>query len=220
MKNLLLPGSICLILISCSPKPGSLTGNVYWKYNDFVGNKPDAGAQVFLFSRDTAKSPVQVDCDLQGNFNIDGLAPGEYIVAVKSKATYASTEDQIDNLISFLQDPMMGLPSIRLNQIDRFMDCYYDAKRLEIDRPLSRPSGDDSLNYYRSTARKIADSILNELPAEMPFKKWVLFYGGHVPANVSDFGNAIIQPKINMQRVKIESDKVQKIVIDFGITYM
>jgi hypothetical protein len=34
---------------------GTLTGNAYWKYNNYVGNKPDAGAEVTLYSLDTAR---------------------------------------------------------------------------------------------------------------------------------------------------------------------
>src|SRR5690606_20250301 len=66
---------------------GSLTGNAYWKYNNFVGNKSDAGAQVVLYSLDTIRKDLKFEAtaDVQGNYKIEKIPPGKYFLILRSK---------------------------------------------------------------------------------------------------------------------------------------
>lgn len=43
MKKLLLLFVGAALLTACKKDPGSVSGNVYYKFNDYVGNKPDGG---------------------------------------------------------------------------------------------------------------------------------------------------------------------------------
>lgn len=82
---------IILMLLICCPiiciAQGSIQGNVFWKYNDYVGNKPDAGSEVYLFSKDTSASPAETQCDVMGNFKFGNVNPGQYAVIIISRNT-------------------------------------------------------------------------------------------------------------------------------------
>ena len=210
--------AICVFLFSCKPKPGSLAGNAYWKYNDYVGNKPDAGADVYLFSTDTSKSPLKTTSDVQGNFALNNLAPGKYLLVVSSKATNASSQDQVNAILSFLYDPIIGFPTIKSDQIHRFIESYYGAKRFEVKMEIRESTARDSLNYYRTIARETADSILNELPEEKPFKKWVFYFGAKNIGDDVKIKTWTALSKIKVQTVEIKSEETASAIIDFGIT--
>jgi hypothetical protein len=77
-----------------------LTGNAYWKYNNYVGNKADAGAGVILLSLDTIRENQKFDAtaDFQGNYKIERILPGRYFLIVRSKNATDCPERHLTNL--------------------------------------------------------------------------------------------------------------------------
>ena len=91
---------ISITFLSCSKKPGSLTGNVYWKYNNYVGNKPDAGSKInlYLLEEDEKEIAYKTSADVQGNFHIEKIKPGRYLLVVRSNNTTDCPMDHLRNL--------------------------------------------------------------------------------------------------------------------------
>ncbi len=107
--------AVFLLLVAAPPRAvgpphptptgsGTITGNVTWKYNEYVGTKADVGAQVYLFRRssksrclrvvdvrfgesDPAKGFYVTQVDLNGKYCFRRLPPGTYDLLVVSKAT-------------------------------------------------------------------------------------------------------------------------------------
>ena len=82
---------------------GEVTGNVYWKYNNYVGNKPDAGSKIWLYSIDTLRNKQIYDatCDVMGNFKLDKILSGFYLMIVKSENTTSSPSETLENLLRY-----------------------------------------------------------------------------------------------------------------------
>lgn len=211
---------------ACHPKTGNLTGNAYWRYNNYVGDKPDAGTEIFLFTQDTSKEPLKTMCDVQGNFSFKQLPVGEYILVARSRATTSSSADQMNDLLPYLSEPIISFPRQPENTIvTDFIDSYYRAQ-LHERVPFATDSRDiksnlDSFRYYHRLSENLADSILNMMPGECPLKKWIYYYG--LPKDklvtqelkLNGTGNR----KLKLQRMKVEADKTTSVVVDFGITY-
>ena len=69
---------------------GTISGNVFYKYNDFVGNRADAGATVNVLNYDNPEIRLEpLTADVQGNYKTEPLKPGRYMVIVRSKANTA-----------------------------------------------------------------------------------------------------------------------------------
>jgi len=98
MKHLFLI-VVLFSIVSCS-KPGSINGNVFWKYNDYVGNKPDSGATITIYSLDEnpKDSVYTTTTDINGNYKIENIAPGEYFFVANSKNTKSSPINHLENL--------------------------------------------------------------------------------------------------------------------------
>ena len=82
---------------------GTIAGNAFWKYNDFVGNKPDAGSKVYVFPSNLMDKELQIKCDVQGNFKFDNVKPGKYLVVIISE----NTNDLFSNNFSKLNNPAL-----------------------------------------------------------------------------------------------------------------
>jgi len=64
-----------------SKKPtemGSLKGNVFWKYNNYVGNKPDAGTSIKLYSLLDTSYLETATCDVQATI-LSTVSPPDII---------------------------------------------------------------------------------------------------------------------------------------------
>ncbi|MVM36534.1 hypothetical protein GO730_00740 [Spirosoma sp. HMF3257] len=93
MKKSLVLFSIVALLTSCGKSEGSLAGNVFWKYNNFIGNKPDSGSKVHLYPLTNKSSPFKEVADVRGDFRFDKVTVGDYLLIVVSENTNASGED-------------------------------------------------------------------------------------------------------------------------------
>jgi len=85
-----------------TPKFGKVTGEVTYKYNDYVGSKPDTGAQMLLISKAVTSLPDNLaygtTSDLPegcyatkvsggGNYTFNNIPVGEYVLIFISKNT-------------------------------------------------------------------------------------------------------------------------------------
>jgi len=93
---------VALIFVSaCKSEPpkeyGSLSGNVFWKYNNYVGNRPDASADVTVFNLEDTTVQYSSKVDMRGDFGIDSVQAGKYLLVVWSKNTTDSYKEHFMN---------------------------------------------------------------------------------------------------------------------------
>lgn len=170
---------------------GSLTGNAYWKYNNYVGNKADAGAEVMLFTLDTIRGDLRFDAtaDVQGNYKIDGIPPGKYFLIVRSKNVTDCPDSHLSNL---------NIYSSYLKQIFGFSMDKYDNQLKEIfklDSLAEAALTEESIGYgsasrtlnlyykYKEQSRDKANELFKSFPVDFISK--VKLYSGY--SNAYDF---------------------------------
>lgn len=103
-------GVLAVCNVTVRIKTGSISGNVTYKYNNFVGNKPDTGTVVFLISTNVTSLPDSVGygwtwdingyegvyatkVDGSGNYILNDIPVGEYYIVLISKNTNTCEED-------------------------------------------------------------------------------------------------------------------------------
>jgi hypothetical protein len=207
-----------LKIIGSSPKGlngdyGQLTGNVFWKYNNFIGNKPDAGSEATLYSLDTLRNDLkyQITSDVMGNFKFDKVLPGNYLLIVNSRNTTNSPDDQIDMLLIYNAyiSRIFGYNIYKENgtlisQYRTFDSLYYKA--LVSDDKESEGYNERYNSYKKIEKQKIsiAESIIEKMPKS--FTSRIGLYSAY-------------SKKIKLSTVKIDEGKTSSEIIDFGITY-
>lgn len=97
-------GVLAVCNVEVKIKTGSISGNITYKYNDFVGNKPDTGAVVFLIASNITSLPCSIamgmtnevkdyegvyatEVDGSGNYILNNIPIGDYHVILISKNT-------------------------------------------------------------------------------------------------------------------------------------
>ena len=99
-------GVLAVCNVTVKIKTGSISGNVTYKYNNYVGNKPDTGTVVFLISKGVTSLPDSMgsgstwevdDCECEGvyatevdgsgNYILNDIPVGEYYIVLISKNT-------------------------------------------------------------------------------------------------------------------------------------
>ena len=141
------------VLTSCSKPTGSLSGNLYWNYNDYVGNKPDAGAKIKIYSleNNTSDSLYSIITDINGNYKIENIAEGKYILIANSKNTFSSPRTLLENLQ--LHSKELEKIQIRLdieNQIEPLKNLKL-LTDLTSDKPSEFQKNNRELNDRMST---------------------------------------------------------------------
>lgn len=191
---------------------GTLTGNAYWKYNNYVGNKADAGAEIELYSLDTARGNLKYEAsaDVQGNYRIEKVLPGSYFLIVRSKNATDCPERHLDNII-FYSDYMKQLFGLDINkyktQLDEIktLDSTFSAILFDSDeKKYGGLSGKiDKYTAIEKEMRDKAEKLLEALPDD--FKKKIHLFTGY--SNAYDFTT-----------IRIEEGKTENENTDFGIT--
>ena len=204
-----------LFLLSCKnsdkkkPKEfGSLTGNIYWKYNNFVGNKPDAGSDVTIYSTTDSTLKFEATADVRGDYRIDSLPVGLYLIIIKSENTRASAADNLDE-ISMNAHALGTIFHTDLSPIFKSPDYQkkkkYDSLSNDAIMNIKNPtSALEKRAQYEDSSNKIADKIIDRLPDDV--RLWTGLFGTGAK-------------KVKCELVYIEPKKTETIVTDFGITY-
>jgi hypothetical protein len=184
---------------------GVMSGNAYWNYNEYIGNRADAGAEVRLFSLDHLDSRLvsSANADVQGNYKMEKLLPGWYFVIVSSKNVMGCPDSHLKKLeiySSELNELFRFDMQTLKNQLDKFdtNDSIANSKLYE--------EGTNSIaNYdsYKKKSRDEAEQIIESLPKD--FKSQIKLYTGY--SNALDY---------NM--VHIEEGKTAIKNTNFGIT--
>lgn len=193
---------------------GTISGNVYWKYNDYVGNKADAGSEVQLTSLTNPSTTFKSTCDLQGNYKIEGIQPGRYFLIIKSKNTkqdpvwysriFGIYKLQLDtvlstNVSSFRPDLQAEIDTLYNKQMALVKDYAQNINKW-------KPSKYIKENEKLKTA--LHDKIkewFSVMPSDLKMKLDTYYY---------------IHESFYYQIVEITTNKSETIVTDFGITYL
>lgn len=209
MRNLILLAILfvaaCTTISKKTPQLGSLKGNVFWKYNNYVGNKPDAGSTIKLYSLFDTTYLETATADVQGNYTIDSIPAGEYVLIVESKATTESSSSALTSvylsapfLRAIARDSLQGLKASwdSVNAQDRNTEIF--ASNLSAHEKLRRQKeAEDSMNH-------IADRWFKTISPSS------LYRIGKLTAT---------SPKVMYKVVTIKPERVETAITDFGITY-
>jgi hypothetical protein len=207
--------TLLLFCLHGQAQTGSISGNAYWHYNDYVGDKPDAGSDVYLFSADTSKAPINTQCDVQGNFKFEKVPPGNYLVMIISKNT---TDDGTHNFIQF--DSYHGAYKVFLGFSIEDAKQAYDSVALA------------DTAYYRAASRKYGvfgiNKQLKDTEAKREIaaaqKRRVLNIGAKKCSMVASYpliGLTMprLASKIYFAIIRVAADQNKTVIADFGITF-
>ena len=208
--------TLTVFVIACANKPkfGSMTGNIYWKYNDYVGNKPDAGSQIYLYSNKKDLNKLETTADVQGNFNFDKLEIGEYLLIVVSENTTNSPQDQVRELQNssnylkeFFDFDLSNILPYKQKEVKLRDSLIWDmrSKNNEVNSNNKFLKQLEIIRKKEDTLRDLSEEVIKALPIDLTMKFGIL----------TSYGN-----KFEIKRVTIEKDKATTEVFDFGITYM
>lgn len=181
---------------------GKLTGNTYWEYNEYVGNKADSGSEITLYSLDTIRGNLKfnVITDLQGNYMIDKIFPGEYFLIVRSANTTDCPENHFDNFSSF---------KLEFKKLFNFDIEKYEPQlnAARIDMIEEKWAGSNfQLEKYLFTKREYrtkAEKLFESFPYD--FKSKIKLF--------TIYGNAY-----KFSTIRIEENKTNNQISDFGNT--
>lgn len=191
---------------------GVLAGNAYWKYNNFLGNKADAGAEIELYSLDTVRGNLKYEAsaDVQGNYRIEKVLPGSYFLVVRSKNATDCPERHLDNFVRYASymKQLFGLDiniyKTQLEEIDSLDNAFRSILTDNDEKKyggLSRQI--DKYTAIENEMRDKAEKLLKSLPED--FKQKIHFYTSY--SNAYDFTT-----------IRIEEGKTKTENTDFGIT--
>jgi hypothetical protein len=191
---------------------GSISVNAYWKYNDYVGNRADAGSKVLIFSSDTAQGPLEGICDMQGNFKQENLTPGWYLVAVVSKNTTAQADHHYAELSQlFVKD---YLP-VDFEKIDKVL---FDSIAVYQEKYKAAYSGKKITMWNANKAlksmekeKKVLINAMVRLIKKVPITARTLY----LIAGIMD-----VTMKYSIQQIQVKAGQNTAAIFDFGITYL
>jgi|HubBroStandDraft_4_1064222.scaffolds.fasta_scaffold152660_2 hypothetical protein len=189
---------------------GVLSGNAYWKYNDYVGNKADAGSEVYLYY-DSITAPIKTECDLQGNFKIDNLKSGTYLLLIKSKNT---VDDWRGNFISVRFTRWGHFTKFNEGFINKSLFDSVDAYTGYYNDELTQKVGAFSYNKHEKKIEKQRKEIINCIKralANVPKTDDMYFLWG-IPLDYPS--------KLFVKEVIILPNQTTTTVADFGTTYI
>lgn len=190
---------------------GSLTGNSYWKYNNYVGNKPDAGAEATLYSLDTIRGDLKFDAtaDVQGNYKMDRIPPGKYFLIVRSNNATDCPDSHLSNLriySSYLKQ-LFGF------DLDKYSEQMKEISTLDSLASSALTTNDkgygsasralDGYYKYKEQSSDKANEMFKSFPVD--FTRKIKLYTGY--SNAYDF-----------ETIYIEEGKSTNQITDFGIT--
>lgn len=190
---------------------GSLSGNIFWKYNDYVGNKPDGGSTVTAYCIDTTRTDLKYStaCDVAGNFRFDKVLPGNYLLIVNSANTTASPKQIIQSVRYYGSDikTIFNYEFTNINKEDMMkyteLDSLYTQALINTDR--NDLTG--SIAKYRDIEydeNKVAGKIISQIPNYLRDK-----------LNISESYSR----KIYLKNIVVSDGQNTNTIIDFGNTY-
>lgn len=188
---------------------GSLTGNVYWKYNDYIGDKADSGAEITLYSLDSIRglNKYETTADFEGNYKFDEVLTGSYFLIVRSNNTTDCPDAHIFNLNLYSED-LSRLFNIDFKKYQKQFDeiDYLDSLSMDLFSDFNSSNSNARLNNYdkmKNEKLKKSEKLIKQLPES--FKSKIKLYTPY--SNSLDFNF-----------IRIEENKNENENTDFGIT--
>lgn len=179
---------------------GAIKGNVYLKYNDYVGDRADAGTTVVLISKDDTTFRQETTADLHGDYSFSGLGTGKYLVILSSKNTVQGRIWTFDRLNNY--------PNLDLS-------AWSGGFKQMLSGPLYDSIVNESKEYFKyrfgkkSNARK-----LGQIDKELSPMINRFYY--QMPKSVAE-RLAIVSPVFNMRYEEVTvKNNTEKVVTDFG----
>jgi hypothetical protein len=187
-------------------KLGSLHGNVFYTYNNFVGNRGDAGAHVRLYKLTDSTKFFDEDVDMSGNFSFDSIPCDSYIMIVTSKNVKDDPFHMMDNFSSnnYLIKMATGF------SITPYLDSLY--RKAKLYDSLGRAA----IHHYSDPSRALR---LNSIYKDSVFKI-SLRYESALPSSLREKLRSRVLSKIEFDIVEVKPVGTKNVVIDFGITYI
>ncbi|WP_409416871.1 hypothetical protein [Flavobacterium sp. PS2] len=208
-QKLLITIMLVFILTSCTKKPGTLTGNVYWKYNNYVGNKPDASSKINLYSIADKNIHFETSTDIAGNYKIEEIPPGKYFLIIKSGNTTDAPQDHLNNILTHSE----GIKSIFAFDIKKFKKEITEIDKLqqEYENLSINVNNYEGLSKQIAKYEKIEREIKNksvDLISKFPpdLKSKIELYTGY-------------DKSLNFSNIEIKEAKTTNENVDFGTTY-
>ncbi|SDO14827.1 hypothetical protein SAMN04487897_1094 [Paenibacillus sp. yr247] len=107
---------------------GKLKGTVTWQYNNFIGTKPDVGAQIYLIPTDFDSDSITeseaklftligsipentklnyVKANGYGNYELNSVPAGSYYVVIVSEKTRRNLNENLSEYVTSVLKPLM-----------------------------------------------------------------------------------------------------------------
>lgn len=219
-KVVLLLVILSFAFTSCKKEPGSLSGNVYWKYNDYVGNKPDAGSEVFLYDTTFTTELRKVTTDVQGNWKLENIPVGEYYLLIRSNNTTNSPDINFRELIHGLRRVNFHFSDVIKNKVKKIEKVgllsdslqglvrqllHSDECVTNLELTLNKI---DKINLIRDKQVNLQRDLIKQLFDSIPSSYLIKL---HLSGSVSN--------KIDTRFVEVKEKQNEVIITDFGITY-
>lgn len=205
---------LIVTLSACTKRPGILSGNVFWKYNDYVGNKPDAGSSVKLYSITNKQIKYETTTDVAGNYKIEDVVPGSYFLIIQSNNTTDSPKNLLDNILRYTElkefnelfDFDKNKFKKEINEINKQQDKYDDVLYHSNDGNLDELSIE--MDKYEAIESDIFEKSM-ELISKFPdkFKSEFLITTGYN------------EKSLEILPIEIKEGKSSNENVDFGATY-
>lgn len=203
----------CSLLTSCKKEPGSLSGNVYWKYNDYVGNKPDAGSEVFLYDTTFTTELGKATTDVQGNWKLENIPAGYYYLLIRSNNTTNSPRVNFLLLVHGLRRVNFHFSDVIKNKVKKIENIGLQSDSLQglvrqlqhsdecvTNLELTLNKIDKQVNLQQDLIKQLFDSIPSSYLRRI-----------HLDGSVSN--------KIDTRFVEVKEKQNEVIITDFGVTY-
>lgn len=209
-----------LFALSQKNETGTISGNALWKYNDYVGNKPDAGSRVIVYPFDSTQEQLTTQCDVQGNFRFENVPAGLYLVAVVSRNTRTNGEYNYRNLQFTDTKSYLGFDFKSLNkELYDSISIYREVTLLPLPEVKTVPNGFNTKKYLKEVEERKSvstkrqgdyEKAINRLLRLAPINTKTMWFEFPVP-----YPN-----KFFLDEVIIKPGQTVTVIADFGITYL
>ena len=190
---------------------GILTGNVCWKYNNYVGHKADAGSVIALYSLDSIRGNVEyvTTADVDGDYKFEKVLPGIYFLIVRSANTTACPTQQISSIVIYADE---------MKQLFAFDIDKYKNQLAEIDKLDSTYTAilmDDNESKYGGVSNKIDKCKTIEEEMIQKSEKLIEMFPDNFKSELGlEYGYAF-----DFSFIIIEEGETENENTDFGITW-
>lgn len=178
---------------------GSVSGNAFWKYNEYVGNRADAGDTVYLIPAEDPSTFKSAATDLTGNFKFENVKHGKYLVVIISSNTLQPVELNIKSTHVYRK--------------------YFNSALL--DTVVIKYQEYDVATKAKAKIKELKHKRKNVEAKEKEYFTSVVELGFSNPPSFSlRLGAHPYSPKLFFKEIQVTPNETQSIVADFGLTYL